>query len=297
MSGEKAAVVDVTTKGAGQRQRSTIGFPYMDLGAAMEMADAIHSHAGLGDCDDDQLAAWTDQSAKASTFRVQVYAARMFGILDVEGGKHKLSELGRAVVDPNQAREAKARAFLTVPLHKAIFEKYRGGILPPSSALERDIVALGVSEKQKGRARQVFERSAELAGFFEHGKNRLVAPAVAAGRETPREELKTDQENNGNGGNGGGKPPEIDPIIRGLLARLPKSGDLWPKAQRKLWLQLLEVRQRVGPLSVAATMQQRHRMRALDREGQRRRWGQELLTRPLRGGPAKSARMCRFFRT
>src|SRR5439155_13482121 len=92
MSGEKAAVADAAAKGAGQRQRSTIGFPYMDLGAAIEMASAIHGHAGLGDCDDDQLAAWTDQSAKASTFRVQVYAARMFGILEAEGGKHKLSE-------------------------------------------------------------------------------------------------------------------------------------------------------------------------------------------------------------
>lgn len=41
-------------------------------------------------------------------------------------------------------------------------------------------------------------------------------------------------------GNGGGDPPPIDPIIAGLLARLPKSGDVWPVAERKLWLQLLE---------------------------------------------------------
>ena len=38
---------------------------------------------------------------------------------------------------------------------------------------------------------------------------------------------------------GSGKTPEIDPIIRGLLARLPKSGDVWPESQRKLWLKLL----------------------------------------------------------
>jgi hypothetical protein len=30
------------------------------------------------------------------------------------------------------------------------------------------------------------------------------------------------------------------PIIAGLLKRLPKSGEDWPKAHRKLWLQLLE---------------------------------------------------------
>jgi hypothetical protein len=41
-------------------------------------------------------------------------------------------------------------------------------------------------------------------------------------------------------GSGGDGPPEIDPIIRGLLSRLPKSGDVWPEDQRKLWLQLLE---------------------------------------------------------
>jgi hypothetical protein len=39
---------------------------------------------------------------------------------------------------------------------------------------------------------------------------------------------------------GGGGPPRIDPIIQGLLSRLPRSGDVWPEADRKLWLQLLE---------------------------------------------------------
>ena len=58
-----------------------------------------------------------------------------------------------------------------------------------------------------------------------------------------REEEKPDEEElNGGGGNGGGggKQPPVDPIIAGLLARLPKSGDVWPEQERKLWLQLLE---------------------------------------------------------
>jgi len=52
-------------------------------------------------------------------------------------------------------------------------------VLPPSAAFERDIVGLGVAEKQKDKARQVFERSASQAGFFEAGKSKLVMPAVA----------------------------------------------------------------------------------------------------------------------
>lgn len=248
MSGEGETAANASTNSteatdsAGRtRQRSTIGFPYMDLDAAIELAQAIHANVGHGECDDDQLAAWSKHSPKSSTFRIQVYTARTFNVLEGEGSRHKLSTIGQAIVDPNRARQAKAEAFLAVPLFKAIYEKYKGTVLPPAAALERDIAALGVAEKQKGRARQTFERSAEQAGFFEHGKNRLVMPGVLAGSETakPKEEEPRGG-GGGTGGNGGGQPPAIDPIIHGLLARLPKAGEVWPEAERKLWLELLE---------------------------------------------------------
>lgn len=236
MGGEKATVVDAATKGTGQRQRSTIGFPYTDLGAALELADAIHAHVGMGDCSDDQLGAWTDQSSKSSTFRIQVYAARMFGILEGDSGRHKLSELGRSIIDPDQTRGSKARAFMNVPLFKAVYAKYRGGVLPPSAALERDMVALGVGEKQKGRARQVFERSAEQAGFFEHGKNRLVMPAVAVNGDTPPPNDNDKRERDKGGSD---EPPSSDlhPFIQGLLQTLPEPESDWPSSARVKWLQ------------------------------------------------------------
>lgn len=237
MSGEKASVADAATSPGQVRQRSKIGFPYMDLNSAIELANAIHDQTGSGECDDDQLAVWSGQSPKASTFRVQVYAARTFGILEGDGGKHKLSALGRMIVDPDQSREARTQAFLAVPLYKAVYDKFRGGVVPPAAALEREIVALGVSEKQKERARQVLERSAEQAGFSEHGKNRLVMPGNAVSRDPSHDKGNTADK--GGGGDGGG-PTEIDPIIRGLLARLPKSGDVWPEAERTLWLELLK---------------------------------------------------------
>lgn len=108
--------------------------------------------------------------------------------------------------------------------------------VPDAKALEREMVGLGVSDKVKDRARQTFERSAEQAGYFEHGKNRLVMPATSAVREAPEpvaEEPRT-------GGNGSGGPPSgVDPIIQGLLARLPSSGSQWPEEDRNLWLELL----------------------------------------------------------
>jgi hypothetical protein len=96
--------------------------------------------------------------------------------------------------------------------HKPIIERgaalagtdpeYRGGVLPPATALSRDVVALGVSEKQKDRARLVFECSAEQAGFFEHGKQRLVMPGVAYQPDGARAN-ECEKPEPGNGGGGG----------------------------------------------------------------------------------------------
>jgi hypothetical protein len=83
-----------------------------------------------------------------------------------------------------------------------------------------------------------------------------VRPALQGPGTKPIEPTDVaEKDQNGKNGGGGG-PPEIDPIIKGLLdqserligmgryaqllARLPRSGAQWPKAQRKLWLQLLE---------------------------------------------------------
>ncbi|QBR70908.1 hypothetical protein CU048_06010 [Beijerinckiaceae bacterium] len=215
------------------RQRSTIAFPYEDLDSSIKLVEAIHGNAGLGDCGDDQLAAWSGQSPKSSGFRIQIAAARLFGLIDSEGGHYKLTQLGASVMDPAQARTAKAQAFLNVPLFKAIFEKYKGSVLPSqASALEREIVGLGVSDKVKDRARVKFEKSAEQAAFFEHGKNRLVMPAVATGVEvSPPPPPKVEK----NGGGDGGDNLDLDPLLIELLKKIPAADAGWPAPQRLRW--------------------------------------------------------------
>jgi hypothetical protein len=237
MTGENIAnVTDATQDEGDGRQRSSIGFPYNNLGDAIEVAQAIHSHVGTGDCSDTQLSVWMNLSAKSSGYRIQVSAARMFGLIESASGMHKLSPLGRAIVDPQQERDARVRAFLNVPLYKAVFEKYDGGVLPPAAALERDIVGLGVAEKQTGRARQVFERSAEQASFFEHGKNRLVMPAIAV-REplTPKGDEDKTKNQNGKGNDGDGTGLELDPLLVALLKKIPSAEKGWPGAARVRW--------------------------------------------------------------
>jgi hypothetical protein len=66
--------------------------------------------------------------------------------------------------------------------------------------------------------------------------HRFVKPGIAQKDEGVGQQREQDDHG---GGSGGGEPPKIDPIIQGLLSRLPKSGDVWPESERKLWLDLL----------------------------------------------------------
>jgi len=215
------------------RQRSTIAFPYDDLNSAVEVAGAIHAHVGTGDCSIAQLSAWMNLSPKSSGFRVQLAAARLFGVIESDSPtQYRLTALGRRIVDSVQARRARVEAFLNVPLFSALFKKYEGGALPPTAALEREIAGLGVAEKQKDRARQVFERSADQAGFFEHGRSRLVQPGV-------RGDGDKDQERRTSGNGGGGYHGPDDPLIAALIQKLPPLGSEWAIPDRITWLTMM----------------------------------------------------------
>ncbi len=233
----------------GAKQRSTIGFPYMNLDDAVEVANAIHNNVGTGECDDDQLAPWLKLSPKSSGYRTRIYTARMFGLIEPSSlGGHKLSQLGRSIVDRNQARAAKADAFLRVPLYRAVFDNYRGGVLPPPAAFERDIVGLGVAEKQKGRARQVFEKAAEQAGYFEQGKDRLVRPGNGGGKGAPIDPPPPPPGGGGSKGSGGGggeEPPDRHALIEALVDVLPKPGDTFSIDDLADWLRAAEVNMRI----------------------------------------------------
>ncbi len=244
---EAAATTD--PEGVDKRDRSTIDFPYTPLESAVEVARAIYSRCGFGSCDQDELAAEMGQTLSGA-FRLKTGAAKTFGLVDKDGrSAFKLSEIGKRIVAPDSERSARVEAFLSVALYSQIFEKFRGHVLPPMKALEREMETLGVAKKQTDRARQAFERSAEYAGFFDSGRERLVRPRMDSGPQTNADGASGQQaapppppadEREGKGNGGGRLPPDVDPIIRGLIDRLPPSGSEWPKAKRKLWLTILE---------------------------------------------------------
>lgn len=238
MSDMEAATTIQPEPGKQQRQRSAIAFPYMDLSEAMAVAKAIHEHVGSGDCDEHQLSAWINKSSKSSTFRLLISAGKLFGMIESSGDHFRLTQLGRRAVDPIQERDALARAFLAVPLYGAVFEKYKGGVVPPASALEREMGQIGVAEKQIRTARLVMERSAQYANFTEHGRDRWVMPGVAQVDRHETAPPPAEEPRHGNG-NGGGGDRDLHPFIEGLLRTLPDpdSEEEWPLDKRVKWLQ------------------------------------------------------------
>jgi hypothetical protein len=174
-----------------------------------------------------------------------VSTARVFGLVETNREQISLTALGRQIVNPEREHQARVKAFLNVPLYRAMFDNYRGCPLPRNIAIENEMVRLGVSAKQKEKARQVFQRSAEQAGFFAYGRDKLVMPSGVAVGEAPaatpppaddfRARGATDYGTGGGsggsgrasgpGGSGGGAGSrggtDLHPFIQGLLVTLP----------------------------------------------------------------------------
>lgn len=231
-------------RGGQKRDRSSIAFPYADLAQAVELVRTADTRAG-GQCEVTQLAAWMGMSSKGGTFRSRYSAARIFGLIEPnQGSRVRITSLGQQVLNAQEAPRAMAQAFLHVPLFRKIYDQQKGRPLPPPTALERMSEDLGVAPKQVERARQTFIKSAQAARFIDQRTGNFVEPGFP-------EVGKPNSVNHDNSVNSSSQmyddnscddEPyfEIDPIINGLIRRLPASGGVWPPAERKLWLEILE---------------------------------------------------------
>jgi hypothetical protein len=166
--------------GGDTRHRSSIAFPYNSLRDAELIAETLMQSWG-GSAAQDQIAGSLGTTPRSGTFRNKLGAARIFGAVSVSRGNVKLTDLGHRLVDPAQKAAARVEAFFAVPLFDGIFKAYEGKALPPDKGLERKIVELGVSPKQAAKARQTLKSSAQLAGFFQTDRTRLIPPAVSNG--------------------------------------------------------------------------------------------------------------------
>lgn len=224
----------------GRRFRSTIDFPYVDLGAAEGIARALFEKGG-GSSSIKQLAGWLDSSPTSGSFRSRISATKLFGFIESEGADVKLTDIGWALIDPEKEANARIDAFLRVPLFQQVFKKYESLPLPNPNALESQMQQLGVSPKQTDRARQTFTSSANSAGFIDSNTRRLVLP-VAPSLTTQAKTEKQDSETTINLEPDKSLKPKpehnLHPLIQGLLVTIPKEGNNWSIEGRASWLKM-----------------------------------------------------------
>lgn len=227
------------------REQSAIAFPYVDLYAAVEIARAIYDRCGDDVCDLNDLATDLNDGA-GGAFRLKTSAARIFDLIEKRGrSEARLTRGGVRVVTEDDVT-AKAQAFLKVPLYSAVYERFKNSHLPPKKSLEQELKKLGVPEKQVDKARQVLERSARQAGFLDDGDNKLVRPTEEQPQIGNKSQIARasmmDTENRFEAYAAEvGMPARFrrdDPLIVGLVERLPALGTPWSDEARVAWLRL-----------------------------------------------------------
>jgi hypothetical protein len=210
------------------RERSIVRFCYEDLGSAQSVVKALHSQYG-GRATYDQIAAELQSSPKSGAFRNKVSAARMLGFVTVDRqGVISPTPLGENLLDERTASDAKTEGFLNVPLYAQLYERFRNSTLPGDKGLENVIREMGVATKQVVTARQVFQRSAQQAGYFRHGRSRLVKPPQGIVTESGYAEERTDERQEE------GQQPgmQADPLLASLFQKLPDKGRGFSKDER-----------------------------------------------------------------
>ena len=99
------------------------------------------------------------------------------------------------------------------------------------------MVEFGVPVKQKERARQVFQKSADRAQFIDQSSGRLIKPSITA--PPPRADDPPPPPHSGGGnGNGGGDGTRFHPFVQGLLDELPNTDAFakWSIEDQAEWL-------------------------------------------------------------
>jgi hypothetical protein len=239
--------IKMAAKSREPRAQSAIAFPYMDLENAISVARAMLDSGGLA-LTREQVAGALRQSPSSGNFILKMGAARQFGVIEQVQGKYQLTQLGFAITNKDEATEraARAEAFLNVPLYRRAYDEFRGRQLPPRPhGLESAFVHFGVAPKQKDTARQIFEKSARQAGFFNVDPDRLIEPILGAGvaiegdRKQAIYGFHGAKEADTAGPVAAIKTTNLDALIQGLIDRLPKAGEKWDIEKRARWLQVL----------------------------------------------------------
>lgn len=219
-----------------QKGKPGTTFPYYDLEQSAQLGQLAHELGGSATLD--QLAGKAQQTPGSGAFRLRLSAALQFGFLERDRDRYRLADTGVLLMQANRSAQARVTAFLRVPLYRRIFHEFKGRMMPPPQGIENFMRNAGVVPGQVDRARQAFQRSAEQAGLFQFGKDRLVLPPGTSedgtgiapeGRDLiePTEVKDTSPSKTAD--------VSLHPALQGMLQELPEKGESWTEAEFKAW--------------------------------------------------------------
>ena len=118
----------------------------------------------------DDLSRKAGNTPTSSIFTKKLAALKNYGLITVTGDKFYITELGQRIVNPTspeQRAEALLESFLKIEVHRAIYEKYKGKLLPESTFLSNFInKELDIPYELKKDWADYFIAAADYAGIL-----------------------------------------------------------------------------------------------------------------------------------
>ena len=182
-----------SSTGRKQRQRSAYLFPAYGFTTALDIARRVEEGGG-GTLSEETLALNLGLSAKSSGFRLKSLAARQFQLITKQGDTLSTTPVAKAVFKPTSNEDALRGyrlAFLSIPLFKAVAERYRGQRLPDSqtlrNVLEREFQVEHARVQQAERMLLDSARDAHLLKHRGDGTYLVVSDGALVGQDDPGE--------------------------------------------------------------------------------------------------------------
>jgi hypothetical protein len=246
-------IVEPRAEPGPKAKHSQIKFPSVDLRGAAQVPKAMALHNAARCTHADAYAFLEDLGAGGSP-NIKVAAAGHYGFVLTGRGYIVLTDLGAQTIEPPTRIHAFRKGFLQVPLFRELAERYSREPLPSDVELERYMAELGVTPSAASRARWSFYGAAKQAQLLTENEDRLQIPhgLFAEAEEKPKPLVKSESvtvvpihpeaKTFVPGSFKAAQVVEelhdvdIDPILMGLLRRLPKDPESWsPEARAKWW--------------------------------------------------------------
>ena len=154
-------------------------YPRRGLGQAIAVTEAAAAVAAGDDwCLRSAVAEHMGRTPDSQTFRLQIAAAHLFGLVSKDRLRLGITSLGAAVLDPQRAPQARIEAFMRVELYARVCSDLAGVNLPNRSGLAIYMMRGGIPKSSTREAVTAFLQSARTAGLLTD--NQLSRPAAAA---------------------------------------------------------------------------------------------------------------------